>query len=190
MSIAEVLVPFEVSEDDFTLELARDLRATPDAAASGMTDQQETLLAEHGGIVAATRRDPKSVARATLRAFSSNLAEQTRTSLSVSQAAERLAVDGSRVRHRLRDRVLYGFKIGSSVRLPVWQFSDDAPIRGLRSVVAALPAELHPLEVGGFMTTPDPGLTMADEPVSPRDWLIHGGDIRLVCEIAADLDTW
>jgi len=191
VTITEVLAPYQLSEDDFALELASDLRGTPEASASGLTDEEESILADHGGITRSTGRDAKSVARATLRVFSSNLAEQARTSISVSQAAERLDVDASRIRHRLRDRALYGFKIGSSIRLPLWQFgAGDAPIPGLRSVLAAMPVGLHPLEVGGFMTTSDPDLSIAGDPVSPRDWLAHGGDVRVVCAIAADLDTW
>jgi hypothetical protein len=190
VTIAEVLAPFDVAEDDFADELARDLRSAPDAGASGLTEHEEAILAEHGGIVGSTRGDAGSVGRAILRAYSSNLAEQTRTSISVPQAAERLHLDTSRVRHRLRDRALYGFKIGSGLRLPLWQFDGDAPLPGLRAVLAALPAELHPLEVGGLMTSPDPDLTIADEPTSPRDWLAHGGDINIVCELVAHLDTW
>lgn len=191
MTITEVLAPFQLSEDDFAIELASDLAETPEASANGLTSDQESILVEHGGITRPSRADAASAARVSLRALSSNLAEQTRTSISVSQAAERLHVDGSRVRHRLRDRALYGFKIGASVRLPVWQFgADDAPVPGLRAVLAALPSDLHPLEVGGFMSTANPDLTINGEPVSPRDWLEAGGDLTIVCEIAADLDTW
>lgn len=190
MTIAEVLAPFDVAEDDFADELARDLRGAPDAAASGLTDQESAVLAEHGGIVGSTGRGAKSVGRAMLRAYSSNLAEQTRTSISVPQAAQLLHVDASRIRHRLRDRALYGFKIGSSLRLPLWQFDDDAPIPGLRAVLAVLPPELHPLEVAGFMTTPDRDLSIGDEPTSPGRWLTHGGDAGVVCDLVAQLDTW
>jgi hypothetical protein len=190
VTIAEVLAAFDVDEDDFADELARDLRTSPGAATSALTNQQETILAEHGGIVRPTRSSTQSPGRAMLRAYSSNLAEQTRTSISVSRAAELLHVDASRVRHRLGDRALYGFKIGSGLRLPLWQFADGAPIPGLRTVLAALPADLHPLEVAGFMTTPDQDLSVADAPTSPRDWLTHGGDVNAVCELAAHLDTW
>lgn len=191
MTIAEVLAPFELSEDDFAHELASDLREAPDASASGLTANEESVLAHHGGIERSAPDDAGSVARATLRAFSSNLAEETRTSISVQQAAEQLDVDASRVRHRLRDRALYGFKIGSSIRLPLWQFGQGgAPIPGLRAVLAALPEGLHPLETQGFMSAPDPGLTIGDEPVSPRDWLAQGGDVNVVTRATADLDRW
>jgi hypothetical protein len=190
VTIAEVLTPFDVSEDDFARELAHDLHAAPDAAASGLSDENEAVLAKHGGIVGSTQRDVTAAGRAMLRAVTSNLAAQTRTSISVPQAADLLHVDGSRVRHRLRDRALYGFKIGSGVRLPLWQFEGGAPIPGLRAVLAALPADLHPLEIAGFMTSPDADLSVADAPSNPREWLIHGGDVDTVCERAADLDTW
>ncbi len=190
MTIADVLAPFDVAEDDFADELARDLRATPDAAASGLSEEQEAILAGHGGIVDPRRGDARSVGRKSLRASSSNLAEQTRISMSVAQAALLLRVDQSRVRHRLRDRALYGFKIGAGLRLPLWQFDNGEPIPGLRAVLAALPADLHPLEVAGFMSTPDPDLTVADEPTSPRDWLTHGGGVDAVRGLVAHLDTW
>lgn len=189
MLIAEVLAPFDVAEDDFADELARNLRATPDAAASGLSEEQAVLLAEHSGIVASAR-EAESTARETLRASSANLAEQSRASMSVAQAARLLHVDTSRVRHRLRDRALYGFKIGAGLRLPLWQFVDDEPIPGLRAVLAALPADLHPLEITGVMTTPDPDLVVADEPTSPRAWLIHGGSIDTVRNLVAHLDRW
>lgn len=190
MTIAEVLAQFDVAEDDFVNELARDLRAAPDAAASALTEQQERILAKHGGITGARPEGARSTARAMLRASSANLAEQTRTSMSVSQAAQLLRVDASRIRHRLRDRALYGFKIGTSVRLPAWQFTNGGTIPGLRAVLAALPDDLHPLEVAGLMTTPDPDLAIADEPTSPTDWLTHGGDVHTVSELVAHLDTW
>lgn len=188
MTIAEVLAPFGVAEEEFAAELTRDLRAAPDAAASGLTDTEETFLRKHGGI--GPLGDARETRRAVLRAASSNLAEQTRQSLSVGQAAKLLLVDGSRVRHRVRDRALYAFKIGAGLRLPTWQFERDQAIPGLRAVLAALPADLHPLEVAGFMTTPDPDLALADEPTSPRDWLAGGGEPAAVVELVQQLDTW
>lgn len=190
MTIAGVLAPFDIDEDDFADELARDLRAVPDAAASGLTEQAEAILTEHGGIVGSRRGNARSVARASLRASSSKLAEQTRTSVSVSRVAQLLHVDESRVRHRLRDRALFGFKIGASLRLPLWQFDKGEPIPGLRAVLAALPADLHPLEVAGLMTMPDPDLTIADEPTIPRDWLVNGGTADTVRELLTHVDRW
>ena len=189
MTLIEVLAPFGVGEDEFVEELSRDLRAGPDSSATRLPEAEESLLRERGGIVEAPG-DTSSVRRAVLRASASNLADETRESLTVEQVAKLLLVDTSRVRHRVRDRALYGFKIGGGLRLPTWQFDRHDAIPGLRAMLAILPADIHPLEVAGLMITPDPDLVVADEPVSPRDWLIGGGDIGAVVALVADLDRW
>ena len=54
---------------------------------------EEATLAEHGVIVGSPRMNAKSASRAMLRGYSSNLTEQTRTSISAPQTAELLRVD-------------------------------------------------------------------------------------------------
>lgn len=189
MTLIEVLAPFGVGEDEFVDALSRDLRSAPDPSASRLTQAEESLLEDHGGFTPPIG-DDVSVSKATLRSSSSNLAEQTRESLSVAQAAKLLMIDGSRVRHRVRDRALYAFKIGGGLRLPAWQFHRHDSIPGLRAMLAALPADLHPLEVAGFMSTAGAGLIVEDEPTSPRDWLLGGGDVRVVVELLEHLDEW
>lgn len=144
MTLTGLLAAFGVGEDEFVDALSRDLRAAPDSSASRLTESEESLLQEHGGITSPVG-DDASVRRATLQSSSSNLAEQARGSLSVEQAAKLLMVDGSRVRHRVRDRALYAFKIGGGLRLPTWQFHRHDSIPGLRPLLAALPVDLHPL---------------------------------------------
>ncbi|MFL6163292.1 MAG: DNA-binding protein [Jatrophihabitantaceae bacterium] len=189
MTLAELLAPFGVGEEEFVEELSRDLHAAPDVSATRLTEADESILRWHGEIIA-PGGDANSVRRAVLRASSANLADETRESLTVEQVAKLLQVDGSRVRHRVRDRALYGFKIGGGLRLPTWQFTHHDAIPGLRAVLAALPTDVHPLEVAGLMTTPDPDLVVVGEPVSPRDWLIGGGDVGAVVAVVEDLDRW
>lgn len=189
MTLVEVLAPFGVTEDEFVDELSRDLAGSPDSSASRLTDSEESILREHGGITV-PMGDEAAVRKAAPRAVSSNLAAQTRESLSVEQTAELLVVDASRVRHRVRDRALYAFKIGGGLRLPAWQFHGHAVIPGLRSVLAALPPDLHPLELAGFMTAADSDLVVGGQPTSPREWLIGGGDVGVVVELAGHLDAW
>jgi hypothetical protein len=190
LRIAELLAPYGLSEREFALALARDLTRMPAAGASELTAEQESLLVEYGGMVASTRHEGDSVARATLGLASANLAEQVRTSLTVAQVAARLRINESQVQRRARSGGLYGFKIDTSMRLPLWQFEREAPIIGLRAILAALPDGLHPLEVAGFMLTPDPDLIVAGQATSPREWLSGGGDVAPVCELAANLDKW
>lgn len=189
MTLTEVLAPFGLDEREFVDELSRDLHAAPDSSASRLTEAEDSLLHDHGGI-AAPVADDQSVRHATLRSSASNLVEQTRESLSVEQAAKLLMVDGSRVRHRVRDQALYAFKIGGALRLPTWQFHRHDSIPGLRTLLAALPAGLHPLEVAGFMTTPDGDLTVDNDAISPREWLVGGGELRPVVELIEHLDAW
>ena len=189
MTLVEVLAPYGVGEDEFVEELSRELKAAPVASASHLTEIETLILRDHGGI-AEPVGDDEVLHKAVLRSASSSLAAQARDSLSVEQAAAILLVDGSRVRHRVRDRALYGFKIGGGLRLPTWQFDRHDAIPGLRAMLAALPADIHPLEIAGLMITPDPDLVVADKPVSPRDWLIGGGDVGAVVALVEDLDRW
>lgn len=40
------------------------------------------------------------------------------------------------------------------------------------------------------MTSPDTDLTVEDEPTSPRDWLLGGGDVRVVVALIEHIDEW
>lgn len=101
--------------------------------------------------------------------------------------ASMLRVDRSRVSQRVRDRSLYALTHGETRYFPQWQFADDGTLPGLRQVVAALDARLHPLVVDHWFTTPSVDLQIGDVPVSPVTWLRTGGDPRVVAELAGDL---
>jgi hypothetical protein len=108
------------------------------------------------------------------------------TSLSTAEAAKLLKVDASRVRQRLRERSLYGIEYEDSWRLPRFQFERRSVLPGLAKVLATLPQELHPLDVATWFTLPNPDLERGDagEVVSPREWLLHGGDVEAVVALA------
>ncbi len=111
-------------------------------------------------------------------------------SRSVAELAAALGVDASRVRHRAGDGALYAVKVGRSNRFPVWQLdAADRPIVGLREVLSALPDDLHPLEVEGFMLTPQPELRVGRHDLSPRDWLVGGGRPSVVAGLADSLSV-
>lgn len=111
-----------------------------------------------------------------------------KTSLSVDAMAERLGVNTSRIRQRLAERSLYGFRAGGRWRLPDFQLDGDASLPGLAAVLAVLDPELHPLEVETFFLTPAPELvaTTTDGPLAPRDWLRLGLPTAAAVSLAAE----
>ncbi|MCT2587029.1 DNA-binding protein [Actinophytocola gossypii] len=111
------------------------------------------------------------------------------TALTVTGAAERVAVDPSRIRHRLADGRLAGWKDRAGWRLPVWQFTDAGVLPGLPVVLAAVPPDQPPLVVAAFMTTRQAELRLAGKPITPRDWLLASGDPSRVADLVATLGT-
>jgi hypothetical protein len=178
----------DVDADEF-LDLVEDAArrlspVDPDPAAY-FTDSQRTALADVGLDLAprrATERDP----RARTVALHAVLRD---TALTVAGAAERINVDSSRIRHRLAEGRLAGWKDRGGWRLPVWQFTNDGLLPGLDTVLAAVPEDQPPLVVAGFMTTPQPDLPTSGNPTTPRDWLLAGGDPTPVAHLLATLGT-
>jgi hypothetical protein len=177
-----------VDSDEF-LALVEDAAARlapvdPDPA-DYFTDAQRTALSDVG-LDLSPRRERERDPRAKTVALQAVLRD---TALSVAGAAERVGVDSSRIRHRLADGRLAGWKDRGGWRLPVWQFTDAGVLPGLETVLAAVPGDQPPLVVAGFMTTAQQDLRTADEPTTPRDWLLAGGDPAAVARLVATLGT-
>ncbi|TNC21925.1 DNA-binding protein [Amycolatopsis alkalitolerans] len=111
------------------------------------------------------------------------------SALTVADAARLLGVDPSRVRHRLAARRLAGWKDHTGWRLPAWQFARDGVLPGLDAVLAAVPEGEPALAVAAFMSRRQDDLVLAGEPVTPREWLLAGGDPRPVAALASTLGT-
>jgi hypothetical protein len=109
------------------------------------------------------------------------------TALTVPAAAARLGVDSSRVRHRIKDGELWALPATAGRRLlPAVQFAPTGGlVPGLPETLAALPADLHPLEVAGFLTGRRPELRLRGRELSPVDWLSRGGGVTEVVVAAA-----
>ncbi|MBA8825958.1 hypothetical protein FHX42_003324 [Saccharopolyspora lacisalsi] len=158
--------------------------AQPDPAAR-FTDNDRTVLTEVGLDLEPLDEDEEDPRARTV-------AEQAvlrDTALSVSQAAERIGVDSSRIRHRVASHRLIGWKDRGGWRLPAWQFTDADVLPGLETVLAAMPSDQPTLVLANFMTTPQEDLELGDRPVSPREWLMAGGSIRRVAELASAVGT-
>jgi hypothetical protein len=98
------------------------------------------------------------------------------TSLTAARAARFLGVDVSRIRQRLRERSLFGVEYEGEWRLPRFQFERRKALPGLARVLAALPADVSPLDVAEWFLSPNPDLELEDQPrpLSPRAWLLRG----------------
>ncbi len=147
-------------------------RAEREALRSGGLDLDGAGEAEYGG---------------SARASAADYAALVATSLTVPAAAARLGIDGSRVRHRIRSGSLWALHSASRRRLlPLVQFGPDgAVVPGLAEVRQALPDDLHPLEIQAFLVTRRPELRLHGRDHSPVEWLLRGGDVAPVAELAA-----
>jgi hypothetical protein len=106
----------------------------------------------------------------------SKLAGILATALSIPDAAARLGVDPSTLRHRLAVPTVYAVRANGTLRLPLFQFTDaiDAVIHGFADLAPAL-ADLHPVDVFNWFTQQHVDLEVEDRQVSPREWLLSGG---------------
>ncbi|WP_037313254.1 hypothetical protein [Amycolatopsis orientalis] len=110
------------------------------------------------------------------------------SALSVLEAAKALGVDDSRIRHRLKEGRLTGWK-DQGWRLPAWQFTGSGVLPGLEVVLRAVPEDQPVLVVAAFMSTPQTDLVINDQPATPRQWLLSGGDPEHVARLVATLGS-
>ena len=144
----------------------------------------EVAVLEAGGADLSPRRPDEADPRAgTAAAYAAVLA----SALSVPEAAARLGVDPSRVRHRLAERRLYGIRLRRGWRLPSFQFAPDGLVPGIDEVLPHLPEDLHPVAAWQWLRIPVAELEMDDRATSPLEWLRAGGDPAPVANLAAAL---
>ncbi|GAA1951426.1 DNA-binding protein [Amycolatopsis minnesotensis] len=111
------------------------------------------------------------------------------SSLTANEVAKNLGVDRSRIRHKLSESRLTGWKDQSGWRLPSWQFTGSGVLPGLEVVLAAVPADQPALVVAAFMSTPQEDLVINERPATPRQWLLAGGDPEAVVALVEVLGT-
>jgi hypothetical protein len=178
-----------IDEDRFAAVAARaieELRGTEariDDPATQLTESEHRNL-KAGGLDLARRRrtEPDPIGEAAAR-YAALLAD----SEDVAEVATRLGVTRARVRQRAAERTLLAIREDDEWRFPRAQFDDGAPIRGLPAVSLALPPDLHPVAVWGFLREPSSDLPVADRPATPLEWLRSGGSPEPVAAIAREL---
>ncbi|MCV7316150.1 hypothetical protein H7J77_11430 [Mycolicibacillus parakoreensis] len=117
------------------------------------------------------------------------------TAFTAREVADGLGVSASRVRQKRLARELWAIADGRSWVFPLPQFErgpDGGPrrvIRGLDRVFKALPGDLHPVAINGFLHTPQAELTL-DRELTPLEWLRGGGDVDQAVAAAEAVDWY
>ena len=147
-----------------------------------LTDTEREVLVKSGvRLDAEPQSDP-------LAATMVQFAALVSTSLTTKKAAQRLGVPESRIRQMVARRTLYGVLLNNRRRIPVFQFAQGGGlVPNIAKVNAALPEDLHPVEVQAWYTQPHADLFVGDDLdacVSPLDWLRSGGDVQRVVQLA------
>ena len=112
------------------------------------------------------------------------------TALTVPELARRLGVDQSWIRRRIARHMLVAVKHGAAWCLPLFQLDDlGQHLVPSLDVVAPRLAHVDPLAVARWFTLPHADLVDYEgRPISPRAWLLGGGDPQEVAALADELN--
>lgn len=177
----------DLTAADFTTELERTLSGAGRSAPGSLSAHDRDVLLSSGVLEADLDTDATN---GLIHTQANNLMQLAADSATVAQIADRLHRSEQRIRGAIADGSLYAVKIGKNWRLPTWQFHDDKVLPRLRAMVAEIPAGTSALSIGNLMTTPTRELFLDDRPVSPRAWLLAGGDPVPVVTMIGDLVRW
>jgi len=111
-----------------------------------------------------------------------SLNDAEKNTISTAQAAKLIGSATANIRRSIINRQIYSIgSIGKDGhRIPIWQFVSKRRLPHLAEVLSVLPADLHPLEVESFFTTPVSEL----QGISPVQWLDSGGSVDPVKALA------
>lgn len=143
------------------------------------------------------RQDPpRSCADRDREQITNHLARLIAASFNADDIAEGLGITDSQVHQKRVTRELWAIPHGDSWRFPASQFDLDPAlrqpmrqVRGLAHVFPALPSDLHPIAVDGFLHTSQPDL-YRDWAHTPLEWLRDGGDISAAVTTALANDWY
>lgn len=161
------------------------------ANTSPLTETEKEVLRDGGALGLDESEEALKLTR--LRATVQSLVE-TRLlenhSLSEADVAEHLNMSLGEVRELALSRPprLSSFLSNANEwRYPRWQFADTGIIPYLVEVLSALEADLNPVGLDRFMTTPSLDLNDGQQTLSPRDWLLNDADVEQVLTLVRDL---
>src|SRR5215211_6208125 len=148
--------------------------------------EEEIVALKEGGL----DLSPREVGPDPLARTAAKYAALLASALTTGEAAEVLGVGESRIRQRLREGTLYGMKSGRENRLPAFQFEGAKEVPRIAEVLERMDRSLHPVAVLNWFTLPNPDLYLDEEearPVSPRYWLLSGGDPEVPGRLVEEL---
>lgn len=178
---------FGISRDDFVAALRTLPLVRPWATA--LTEEEARLLddvdfgEDHAAYVAVSAEVAGRAARLAV------------TALTTAEVKTALGLSGSQIRQKRTARELWAIPGGQTWIFPVSQFELDPEtgvpvreVRGLAEVFRALPDDLNPVAVDGFLRTPQPELERDGRAQTPLSWLRNGGDVLNVVAAASAFD--
>jgi hypothetical protein len=156
-----------------------------------LTDGERQFLIEFGGMTAA-ELTPEAMAETNAfveRAIAAGAAEARATTLTLSEVARLLGQTGEAILRAVAAGDIYsvpGELPSDEPLIPRWQLHEGRVIPHLHEVIAALPADFHPLSVQDFMTIGDEDYL---DGWAPAMWLLAGRDPGAVVQYADD-QSW
>jgi hypothetical protein len=151
---------------------------------AGVPEAELDALREAGISLRGSPADPSGAAQVAL-----GLARFQRfrdEALTAAEAARMLNVTDSRVRQLIASGEVVTIPNSDGHLLPAWQFAGGRLVPGLPELIEAI-EDVHPLTLASFMTLPDVDLEVEGQPVSPVQWLLGGGDVESVTDLATGL---
>lgn len=185
--LTDLVQSYGLTMDEFTDELRDELTARSHGDPRALTAGERDVLTSIG--VPAGDLDKPLPTRAAAKA-AADLLDQAARMVTTTEMAQMLGRSESRIRGAIADGSLLGVRIGRSWRLPTWQVADGHPIPHLRKVIAARPTGVGLATIERAITTPTDELHLDGQAVSPRNWLLSGGDPEMVTAILTALYAW
>lgn len=110
------------------------------------------------------------------------------TAVPIAEAATIMDARPEDLRERLEDGYLLGVWLdGHHWRVLAFQLTEDGALPGLDMVLGKIPKDTNPVAIWAFFTTPQPRLMRGGRMVEPVEWLVSGGDVERIAELARQL---
>ncbi len=187
LTLAELVEPYGLTVDEFTDQLRGELAAHVQADPRALTAAERGVL-QSIGVAPADLDAP--LAAGDVVTTAAHVLAATADMLTTDAMAHALDRSESRVRGAIADGSLAAVRVGRTWRLPAWQMEAGRPIPHLRKIIVAKPDDVSWALVGRVMTSPTDELYVDGHAVSPRTWLLDGGDPRSVVSIISMLLAW